>query len=134
MSRWPLIGIALVALLATACEQKKETPTAHKEDTAQPLSTLDKPVETDPYANEPVGGPARGPMAEGNSLPPAGNAKSDAIPSGARTHIVQKGDTLSKLARQYYHDQSKWKKIYDANRSRIKNKDRLEVGQKLIIP
>jgi nucleoid-associated protein YgaU len=51
-----------------------------------------------------------------------------------RIHVVQRGDTLFKLARQYYNDQSQWKRIYEANRSQIPNKDVLKVGQKLVIP
>jgi nucleoid-associated protein YgaU len=62
----------------------------------------------------------------GKALPP--DAK------GGRTHVVQKGDTLYKLARQYYGSEKRWKEIWEANKTRVPNKDKLEVGTKLIIP
>lgn len=51
-----------------------------------------------------------------------------------QTYVVQKGDTLYKLARQFYGDQSKWKAIWEANRDRVPNPDRLYVGTELYIP
>jgi nucleoid-associated protein YgaU len=55
--------------------------------------------------------------------------------SASRVHVVKPGDTLFALARLYYHgDMSKWHAIYDANRDRVPNKDRLRVGQELVIP
>jgi len=51
-----------------------------------------------------------------------------------RFHIVGKSETLSEVARQYYGSAAKWKKIYNANRSTIKNPDRVSPGTKLIIP
>ncbi len=56
------------------------------------------------------------------------------VTGAGRIHVVQRGDTLFKLARQYYNDQTQWKRIYEANRSQIPNKDVLKVGQKLVIP
>lgn len=56
-------------------------------------------------------------------------------PAGGRIHVVQRGDTLFKLARQYYNgDASQWKRIYEANRAQIPNRDVLKVGQQLVIP
>jgi nucleoid-associated protein YgaU len=56
-------------------------------------------------------------------------------PAGGRIHVVQKGETLYKLARQYYNDdQSQWRKIYQANQAQIPNPDQLKVGQQLVIP
>ena len=53
----------------------------------------------------------------------------------ARIHVVQKDDTLFKLARQYYDgDQSKWKAIWEANMDRIPDKDKLKPGTELVIP
>ncbi len=56
-------------------------------------------------------------------------------PSAARVHVVKKGDTLFSLARQYYRgDASKWQRIYEANRDRIKDRNTIKVGQELVIP
>ncbi len=53
---------------------------------------------------------------------------------GKRKHIVQKGDTLYKLARFYYGDQKYWKKIWLANKDIIPNPNKIKEGQELIIP
>jgi len=52
----------------------------------------------------------------------------------AQTHVVAKNDTLYSLARQYYGDQSKWKVIWEANKDKIPNKDKLKPGTELTIP
>lgn len=51
-----------------------------------------------------------------------------------RSHTVVKGDTLYKLARRFYSDQSQWKEIYDANRDLLADPHKLRVGQQLVIP
>lgn len=51
-----------------------------------------------------------------------------------RTYVVQKGDSLSKIAKQFYGDTSEWRRIYDANRDRIKDPDVIQPGWKLDIP
>jgi LysM repeat protein len=54
--------------------------------------------------------------------------------AGARRHTVQKGDTLSKLAQQYYNNRAKWRDIYAANRDVMKNETDLRAGTVLKIP
>ncbi len=49
-------------------------------------------------------------------------------------YTVQKGDSLSKIAKHFYGDMMKYKQIFEANRSILDNPDRIEVGQELIIP
>jgi len=49
-------------------------------------------------------------------------------------HEVQKGDTLSKIAQQYYGDASLYMKIFEANQDTLKNPNLIKVGQKLRIP
>lgn len=49
-------------------------------------------------------------------------------------HVVVKGDTLGKLAEKYYGDPSLYTKIFEANRDRIEDPDRIQVGWKLKIP
>ncbi len=50
----------------------------------------------------------------------------------AKTHTVASGDTLFKIAEQYYGDGNHWKKISSANRNLAP--ESLKVGQKLTIP
>jgi nucleoid-associated protein YgaU len=48
---------------------------------------------------------------------------------------VQSGDTLSTIAEDQYRSESRWREIYQANRTTIGgNPDRLKVGMKLRIP
>ncbi len=53
---------------------------------------------------------------------------------GERKYVVKKGDSLSKIAREMYGDAKLWKKIFEANRDKIKNPDLILVGQELTIP
>ena len=50
------------------------------------------------------------------------------------THTVEAGDTLYRLAEQYYDDPTVWIKIYEANEDTIEDKGLLIEGQILIIP
>ena len=54
--------------------------------------------------------------------------------AGGRQHEVRRGDTLYRLAREYYGNESRWRDIYDANRATLRNADTLAVGSKLVIP
>ncbi len=49
-------------------------------------------------------------------------------------HKIKANDSLFKLAKRYYHDGSKWKKIYQANRNEMSDPNSLTIGQELLIP
>lgn len=49
-------------------------------------------------------------------------------------HVVEKGETLSKISKKYYGDPNLYMKIFEANRDVLKNPDLIKVGQKLRIP
>lgn len=51
-----------------------------------------------------------------------------------RTYTVQAGDTLSKISRQYYGDANQYMKIFNANRDKLSDPNRIQVGQRLVIP
>ncbi len=51
-----------------------------------------------------------------------------------RFHFVRKEETLSAISQQYYGDRNKWRKILEANKSVIKDPNKLQPGTKLIIP
>ena len=55
-------------------------------------------------------------------------------PAGGQVYTVQKGDSLYELARRFYNDQSRWREIWEANKNRLADPDKLQVGMKLIIP
>lgn len=52
----------------------------------------------------------------------------------AQYHTVVKGDTLSKIAKQYYGDPMLYPQIFAANRDVLQDPDRIRPGQKLRIP
>jgi nucleoid-associated protein YgaU len=52
----------------------------------------------------------------------------------ARTHTVQSGDTLSKIAKSAYGDANKYMKIFEANKDKLQNPDMIKPGQVLTIP
>lgn len=54
--------------------------------------------------------------------------------SAKRTHTVKKGESLWKIAKQYYGDGKLYNKIFDANTNQIVNKDLIYIGQVLVIP
>ena len=49
-------------------------------------------------------------------------------------HTVASGESLSKIAKHYYGDPSKYQKIYQANTDILKNPDLIYPDQELIIP
>ena len=49
-------------------------------------------------------------------------------------HTVKSGETLGKIAKHYYGDASKYKKIFAANSDILKNPDLIYPKQELIIP
>lgn len=58
--------------------------------------------------------------------------KMDSEVPTSRSYVVQSGDTLSKIAKEFYGDANSYMKIADANG--ISNPDLIKVGQELIIP
>lgn len=49
-------------------------------------------------------------------------------------YIIQKGDSLSKIAKQYYGNPMDYPKIFEANREVIKDANLIYPGQKIRIP
>jgi nucleoid-associated protein YgaU len=49
-------------------------------------------------------------------------------------YTIQSGDSLSKIAKQFYGDAKQWPKIYEANKDVIKNPNLIYPGQKIKIP
>jgi LysM repeat protein len=56
-------------------------------------------------------------------------------PAGAKTYTVKPGDSLSKIAKQFYGKASLWPRIYDANKAVIgANPNLIRPGQVFVIP
>ena len=56
------------------------------------------------------------------------------IPPGARTHVVQPGETLSTIAQKYFKNKARWKDIQDANFNSLEGTAKIKPGMTLIIP
>lgn len=52
----------------------------------------------------------------------------------AKFHTVEKGDTLSKIAKEYYGDMMKYPVIFEANKPMLTHPDKIYPGQVLRIP
>ena len=81
-------------------------------------------ILTQPPAVRPAPAPAAVPVS----------AKAVEPVKAARTYQVRPGDTLGRIAGSVYGDTGKWKKIYDANRDKMKSETDIKVGQTLTIP
>jgi nucleoid-associated protein YgaU len=51
-----------------------------------------------------------------------------------RSYTVKAGDSLSRIAKEFYGNANEWQKIYQANKGRIKDPNIIHPGQTLIIP
>jgi nucleoid-associated protein YgaU len=68
--------------------------------------------------------------------PAAAAAAAGGAPStpSARTYTVQAGDSLSKISKQFYGDANKYMTIFNANKDKMSDPDKVKIGTELIIP
>ncbi|HEY9014894.1 MAG TPA: LysM peptidoglycan-binding domain-containing protein [Gemmatimonadales bacterium] len=64
----------------------------------------------------------------------SGSSSTAPSAAGGRTYTVQKGDSLSKIAKREYGDAQQWRRIFEANRNLIENPDLIYPGQVLHLP
>jgi nucleoid-associated protein YgaU len=55
-------------------------------------------------------------------------------PAASQTYTVQPGDTLSKISKEFYGESNEYMKIFYANRDKLRDPDKIQVGQQLVIP
>ena len=53
---------------------------------------------------------------------------------GDRFYVVQRGDSLADIALQYNGNTNHYVRIFDANRDQLRSPERIQVGQRLLIP
>jgi hypothetical protein len=51
-----------------------------------------------------------------------------------QTYVVQAGDTLSAISKRFYGDANQYMRIFEANRDKLKDPNRIQIGQELKIP
>jgi nucleoid-associated protein YgaU len=54
--------------------------------------------------------------------------------ASAKMYIVQPGDTLSKISKHFYGNANDYMKIYNANRDKLNDPNKIQPGQELKIP
>ena len=54
--------------------------------------------------------------------------------AATQTYSARSGDTLSKIAKQFYGDAGQYMKIFEANKDKLSDPDQIQVGQELTIP
>jgi len=54
--------------------------------------------------------------------------------SGGQTYTVQPGDSLSKIAKQFYKDANAYMDIFNANQDKLDDPNKIQPGQQLVIP
>ena len=65
----------------------------------------------------------------------SGSSTTDPVRAATpRRYTVREGDTLSAIAKREYGDASEWRAIFEANRDRIEDPDRIYPGQDLDLP
>jgi nucleoid-associated protein YgaU len=57
-----------------------------------------------------------------------------AASSAPRIYTVKPGDSLSKISREFYGDANKYMKIFEANKDKLTDPNKVNVGTELLIP
>ena len=122
----------------------KSTAVAKVAPKAEPLASAPVPVAK--TASKPEPAVAKAVAGEEKVQPvakqvPVVTAKATAAAPAAKSekavtqqYTVKPGDTLARLAEQFYSSANKWEKIYEANKDHVKNPNYIFIGMKLIIP
>ena len=67
--------------------------------------------------------------------PTAPTQQKQAAPAtGGQTYTVQSGDSLSKIAKQFYGDANAYMDIFNANKDQLNDPNKIFPGQQLVIP
>lgn len=141
-----LDGSGFIDRLYKSSAVAKATPTPESPTAPAMAKAPSKAEPVAPMAKAPVAEPAKiKPLASEEKVQPVAkqvpvvtakartpSAKTDT--AGSQQYIVKAGDTLSRLAKQFYDSPYKWEKIYEANREQVKNPDYIYIGMKLTIP
>ncbi len=58
----------------------------------------------------------------------------DAKAEAQKTYVVKSGDTLSKISKEMYGDANKYMNIFNANKDKLSDPDKINPGMELNIP
>ena len=92
----------------------------------------EKPVEKKPTAQPKPSAPAASTAsATSNQAAPQSTPSTAAQP---KVYTIKSGDSLSKIAKQFYGDANQWSKIHKANLDKIKDPNLIHPGEQIVIP
>lgn len=74
------------------------------------------------------------PVQEGKFLMEKEEKVESEVKVSTKEYIIKGGDTLSKIAKEQLGAAHRWKYLYELNKDRIKDPNKLKVGQRIIIP
>ena len=74
------------------------------------------------------------PVEEGKYIIEKEEHVESAVKVSQEEYIIKKGDSLWKIAEKELGSGHRWKYLYELNKDRIKNSNKLKTGQKIIIP
>ncbi len=122
--------LGLGALVFAGCQNNNKQQAAQNEEPYTPsytsLDSMDAASTSDTTTYEPPADPAVNTTNDTTDEP--------LDPAGGQVYTVRKGDTFYSLARRFYSDQARWRDIWETNKNRVPDPDKLSVGVKLIIP
>jgi hypothetical protein len=64
----------------------------------------------------------------------AAGGGSAAVAAAPRTYVVKPGDSLTKISQEMYGHASQYMKIFEANKDKLPDPDKVKAGMELIIP
>ena len=117
-----LLILAVLAVGLTGCQELTKKPDQQTQEEPQQASL----EELAPQEQEQAQADVPTTIEEPLDMP---------VPQGGGTiHVVQAGDTLYKIARQYYGQMRMWRAIWEANIDQVPDPNLITVGQRLVIP
>lgn len=117
-----LLILVLLAVGLTGCQELTKKPDQQTQEEPQQASL----EELTPQEQEQALAEVPTTIEEPLDMP--------APQGGGTIHVVQAGDTLYKIARQYYGQMRMWRMIWEANIDQVPDPNLITVGQRLVIP
>ena len=131
----PFLLVGLGAL-ASGCQNRNKA-VSYREEPYTPaynsLDALDQTPAAQPSAPAADATPAAADTTS-DATTTAGDEPLEPVAPAGRTYVVRKGDTLFSLARRFYNDEHRWRDIWQANRDKLPDPNRLAIGMTLVIP
>lgn len=127
--RKPLADVPSTESVLKKVEARLTGVPAREERAPAPPAKSAKPGSDAAQAGEPADLSALSLFGRGQK-----KEKSAGAGENQRTYVVQPGDSLFRVAEKFYGDATQWKKIREANRTRIDPDGRIRAGQIIVVP